>query len=145
MASKWINTIWAALDHIHVTLYHMSSGKVANTVANLPVLLITTYGRKTGKPRTKAVVYIKDGKDYLVSASAGGADHHPNWFFNLKNNPEAMIEIGEQTLIVKAYITAGEERSQLYEKFKTASGNFEKYEKGTSRIIPVIRLSPTTN
>jgi F420H(2)-dependent quinone reductase len=145
MASKWINKLWSALDKIHVTLYRLSGGKFANEVANLPVLLITSYGRKTGKARTKAIVYIKEGSDYLVSASAGGAKQHPSWYFNLKNNPEARIEVGEQNLRVKAYITEGEERSQLYEKFKSASANFEKYEKGTNRLIPVIRLSPSQN
>jgi hypothetical protein len=79
----------------------MSGGKFANKIANLPILLITTFGRKSGKPFTNAVVYIRDGQDYLVSATNGGADTHP------------------------------------------ASTNFVKYEQSTSRVLPVIRLSPT--
>jgi deazaflavin-dependent oxidoreductase (nitroreductase family) len=145
MASAWINKIWTALDRVHVGLYRMSGGKFANKVANMPVLLITSSGRKTGKPRTKAIVYVKDGQDYLVSASAGGADQHPNWYFNLKHKPEATIEVGEEIIAVKAHIAEGEERTKLYDKFKAASSNFEKYEKGTNRIIPVIRLSPSQN
>jgi deazaflavin-dependent oxidoreductase (nitroreductase family) len=123
----------------------MSGGKFANTIANLPILLITTYGRKSGKPRTNPIVYLKDGQDYLVSASVGGIDWHPGWYFNLRNKPEAKIQVGDKILKVTATITDGEERTGLYEKFKAASSNFVKYEKGKSRVIPVIRLTPTNN
>jgi deazaflavin-dependent oxidoreductase (nitroreductase family) len=69
-------------------------------------------------------------------------DWHPAWYFNIKNIPEARIQIGDQPMNVKAVIVEGEERSRLYEKFKAASPDFLKYEKGTSRVIPVIRLTP---
>jgi deazaflavin-dependent oxidoreductase (nitroreductase family) len=120
----------------------MSAGKFANKIANLPILLITTFGRKSGKPHTNPVVYLESGQDYLVSASAGGMDWHPGWYLNLKNQPRAKIEIGNKTFDVRAEIIEGEERVRLYEKFKAASSNFSKYEKGTSREIPVIRLTP---
>jgi F420H(2)-dependent quinone reductase len=129
-------------NSLHVALYRLSSGKFANTIANLPILLITTAGRKSGRPHTNPVVYIKEGQDYLVSASVGGMDWHPGWYFNLKTRPEAKIQVGGKILKVKATITDGEERTRLYEKFKAASSNFVKYEKGTSRVIPVIRLTP---
>jgi len=60
----------------------------------------------------------------------------------LKNWPEAKIEIGDKSFNVQAVIMEGEERVKFYEKFKSASSNFLKYEKGTSRVIPVIRLTP---
>ena len=129
-------------NSIHVALYRMSGGKFANQMANLPVLLITTLGRNSGKPHTNPVVYIEDGQDYLVSASAGGLDWHPDWYLNLKKSPEAKIEISDKRFNVQAVIMDGEERSRLYENFKAASSNFLKYEKGTSRVIPVIRLTP---
>jgi deazaflavin-dependent oxidoreductase (nitroreductase family) len=123
----------------------MSGGKLANRIANLPLLLITTAGRKSGKLRTSPIVYIKDGKDYLVSASAGGMDWHPDWYLNLKNNPKAKIQVGKQILNVTATMPKGEERTRLYEKFKAASNNFVKYEQNTTRVIPVVRLTPTGN
>jgi len=126
----------------HVALYRMSGGKFAGKIANMPILLITTFGRKSGKPYTNPVVYIQDAQGYLVAASTGGMDWHPGWYFNLKNKSEAQVEIGHQAFNVKAVITDGEERTRLYEKFKAASSNFVKYEKGTSRVIPVIRLTP---
>jgi deazaflavin-dependent oxidoreductase (nitroreductase family) len=140
--SKGLKKVLNIANGIHVALYRMSGGKFANQIANLPVLLITTFGRKSGKPHTNPVVYIEDGQDYLVSAPAGGMDWHPGWYLNLKNSPEVKIEIGDKRFNVQAVIMDGEERSRLYEKFKAASGNFLKYEKGTSRVIPVIRLTP---
>jgi deazaflavin-dependent oxidoreductase (nitroreductase family) len=108
----------------------------------LPVLLITTVGRKSGKPHTNPIVYLRDGEDYLVTGSAGGMDWNPNWYHNLKAHPDVKVEIGPQAFDLHAIITEGEERNQLYERFKAASSNFAKYEKGTNRVIPVIRLRP---
>jgi deazaflavin-dependent oxidoreductase (nitroreductase family) len=139
--SKRLRKVLNIANGIHVALYRMSGGKFANQIANLPVLLITTFGRKSGKPHTNPVVYIEDGQDYLVSASTGGMDWHPGWYLNLKNSPEVKIEIGDKGFNVQAVIMDGEERSRLYEKFKAASSNFVKYEKSTSRVIPVIRLT----
>ena len=130
-------------NKLHVSLYRMGRGKFANQIADLPVMLLTTIGRKSGKPHTNPVVYLQDGRDYLVSASSGGMDWHPKWYLNLKRTPEVKIEIGDKTLDVQAVIIDGEERARLYERFKAASSNFEKYKKGTTRKILVIRLIPT--
>jgi deazaflavin-dependent oxidoreductase (nitroreductase family) len=129
-----------AATKLHVALYRLSSGKFAGTMANLPVLLITTAGRISGKPYTNPVVYIRDGPDYLVSATAGGVDWDPGWYLNLKVRPQATIELGNTAFHVEAKITASEERTRLYERFKATSSNFGKYERKTSRVLPVIRL-----
>jgi deazaflavin-dependent oxidoreductase (nitroreductase family) len=143
--SKGVNRILKAANGLHVAVYRMSGGKFANKIANLPILLITTIGRKSGIPHTNPVVYIKDGQDYLVSATAGGSDWDPGWYRNLKARPDAKIEVGSQTFDVQATIKKGEERTRLYDKFKAASGNFAKYEQNTSRVLPVIRLTPTNH
>jgi deazaflavin-dependent oxidoreductase (nitroreductase family) len=143
MASTPMNAVIKFGKFVHVALYRMSKGRFANRIANLPILLLTSTGRKSGKQQTTPVVYIKDGDDYLVSASMGGMDWNPAWYHNLKANPQAKIEVGDKTFNVNAVITEGEERTRLYEKFKTASENFVQYEQKTSRVIPVIRLRPT--
>ena len=140
-----LKSIMRAANGAHVTVYRMSGGKLANRIANMPVLLLTTFGRRTGKPHTNPIVYIEDGGDYLVSASAGGMDWHPGWYRNLKARPEARIQIGDKVLDVRAAVAEGDERTRLYERFKAASGNFVKYEQGTTRTIPVIRLTPISN
>jgi deazaflavin-dependent oxidoreductase (nitroreductase family) len=111
------------------------------TMIGLPVLLLTTTGRKSGRPHTNPVVYLRDGDDYLIAASYGGADKHPTWYLNLKKNPAARIEIDGKQLEVKAAFADGPERAQLYERFKASSGNFVKYELATNRPIPVVRLT----
>jgi deazaflavin-dependent oxidoreductase (nitroreductase family) len=141
-SKRWMKRIGRAANSVHVALYRASGGKFANRIANLPLLLITTVGRKTGKTHINPVVYLRDGSDYLISASTGGMDWNPAWYFNLKQKPEIKIQIGDQALNVLAVIIEGEERNRLYGMFKAASPNFGKYERGTSRLIPVIRLIP---
>ena len=123
-------------------LYRLSRGKFANRIANLPILLLTTTGRKSGKERTTPLTFIKDGEDYVITASIGGMDWNPAWYHNLKDNPQVKIEVGDRTLNASAVITEGEERNRLYEQFKAASNNFVQYEQKTNRVIPVIRLKP---
>ena len=143
MTSALLKKAMKTANGLHVVLYRLSGGKLANEVADMPLLLITTFGRKSGKPHTNPVAYLKEGQDYLVAATVGGMDWHPDWYFNLKNRPQAKIKIGTKTFNVKATISTGEERARLYEKFKDASSNFVKYEKAVTRVIPVIRLTPT--
>jgi deazaflavin-dependent oxidoreductase (nitroreductase family) len=142
MASPLLKKVIRIVTDLHIGVYRMSMGKVVNRVANLPLLLITTYGRKSGKSRTSPIVYIQEGQAYLVAASAGGMDWHPDWYLNIRQTPQAKIEIGGKVFDVRAEITTGEERTRLYEKFKAASNNFVKYEASTSRVIPVVRLIP---
>jgi deazaflavin-dependent oxidoreductase (nitroreductase family) len=143
MASALLKRAFKLANGLHVALYRMSGGKFANKIANLPILLVTTFGRKSGKLYVNPVVYIKDGHDYLVSATAGGADTDPGWYLNLKTRPQAQIEVGSTSFDVQATIAESEERMRLYEQFKAASSNFVKFEKSTSRVLPVIRLTPT--
>ena len=141
--SKILNRFFSFGNKVHNGLYRMSSGKFANKAANLSILLITTIGRKSGKLYTNPVVYLNEGEDYLVAASAGGSDWHPDWYLNLLKTPEAKIEIGKMNIKVLATIVEGEDRNRLYGKFIAASSNFIKYEKNTSRVIPVILLKVT--
>ena len=143
MTSVMLKRVMKTANGLHAVLYRLSGGKLANEIANMPILLITTFGRKSGRPHTNPVAFLKEGQDYLVAASVGGMDWHPGWYFNLKNKPQAIIRVGDKTFDVKATITTGEERNRLYGKFKNASNNFVKYEKATIRVIPVIRLTPT--
>jgi F420H(2)-dependent quinone reductase len=127
---------------LNIALYRLSRGKFANRIANLPILLLTTTGRKSGKSRTTPLTYIQDGADYVITASFGGNDWNPGWYHNLENNPQATIEVGDKTIPVKVIITQNAERTRLYEQFKAASNNYVLYEQKTSRVIPVMRLKP---
>ncbi|MCW5852691.1 MAG: nitroreductase family deazaflavin-dependent oxidoreductase [Anaerolineae bacterium] len=140
--AQWMKGAFKVANNLHVALYRKSGGKLGNTIVGMPVLLITTFGRRSGKPKTNPVAFIQEGQDYLVSATSGGSDWHPDWYLNLKARPDAKIELGGKTLDVHATIAQGEERARLYDRFKAASSNFVKYEQNTSRVIPVLRLIP---
>ena len=144
MASPLQNQMVKLFTGLHVFLYRTSGGKIWGSVGGNPVLMLTTTGRKTGKPRTTPVMYVHKDNEYLITASAGGADQNPAWLSNLNSKPEATIEVDGKKIKVKAVITSGDERDKLYENFKALGSNFIEYEKKTTRKIPVIRLQPIT-
>jgi deazaflavin-dependent oxidoreductase (nitroreductase family) len=140
MASSLGNTFMKGFRNLHVFIYHISSGKMGGSILGSPVLLLTVTGRKSGQPHTLPLAYVRHNNEYLISASAAGADKNPIWLGNLEHNPQAKIEVDGKTFNVQATITTGDERTQLYELFKKQGSNFVEYEKKTTRKIPVIRL-----
>src|SRR5215212_11519731 len=86
----------------HVFIYRLTSGKVLGKLGNNPILLLDTVGRKSGKHRTTPLMYIRDGKNYVITASNGGADAHPGWYFNLKSNPKTTIQVLGEKMTVNA-------------------------------------------
>jgi deazaflavin-dependent oxidoreductase (nitroreductase family) len=142
MASVPPDMFFKIMNRIHIFLYRISRGKIWKNMLGMPVLLLTTSGRKSGQPRTTPVVYLRDDDDYLIAASKGGSASHPAWYFNLEATPEVRVEVGDQTFTARVTITKDEERDLLYEKFKTAGAHFATYEQNTTRTIPVVRLTP---
>jgi deazaflavin-dependent oxidoreductase (nitroreductase family) len=142
MASTFRRTLMKSLRNLQVFMYRLSRGKIGGSINGSPLLLLTVHGRKSGTPYTIPLAYIHHQGEYLISASAAGADKDPVWLSNLKSRPETRIEVSGKIYPVKATITTGEERDRLYELFKMQGSNFVAYEKKTSRRIPVIRLQP---
>jgi deazaflavin-dependent oxidoreductase (nitroreductase family) len=138
------DTLMKAFRNLHIFVYRVSGGKIGGRVFGSPVLLVSVTGRKSGKQYTIPLVYVQYNGEYLISASAAGADKNPVWFKNLESNPDAKIEVNGKAFNVKATIVIGEERDRLYELFKAQGSNFADYEKKTTRKIPVVRLQPTT-
>ena len=81
---------------VHTAVYRASGGRVAGEAGNLPVLLLTTTGRRTGKQRTAPLLFVRDGDDLVVVASNGGMDWFPAWWLNLQQHSFAVIEIGRE-------------------------------------------------
>ncbi len=142
MASGLSDTLMKSFRNLQVSLYRASGGKIAGSVLGSPLLLLTVTGRRSGKEYTYPLAYVRRDGEYLVSASAGGADRNPAWFANLASHPDAKIQVGDETYNVTATVTTGAERDRLYELFKAQGHNFAEYEKKTARKIPVIRLKP---
>lgn len=127
---------------IAVFLYNVSGGRIGGKLGKLPVLLLTTTGRKSGKQRTLPLNYIMDGAAYIITASAAGADRHPGWFFNIRSDPQATIKVKDKQIKVTAEIAGPEKKSELWAQLVAIAPNFAGYQKRTSRDIPMVILHP---
>src|SRR5258708_517971 len=94
--------------------FRTNAGKVSGPFAGAPLLLLTSVGAKSGEPRTTPLVYTTDGNRYVILASKGGAPTNPAWYHNLVANPQATVEVGTETVPVKAIVAKGDERDRLF-------------------------------
>ena len=106
----------------------------------LPVLLLTTTGRRSGLPRTKALMYLPRDQNFVVIASVLGEPRHPFWWLNLEANPNAFVEIGSNRYPVRAYEAEGEEREKIWRELTDKAPAYNDYQAQTSRRIPVVVL-----
>ena len=111
-----------------VFLYNVSGGRIGGKMDKVPVLLLTATGRKTGKKRTLPLIYIMDGSAYVITASAGGADKNPGWFFNIRSNPQATIQVKDKHITVMAEIAGQEKKSELWARLVEVAPNFAGYQ-----------------
>ena len=127
---------------IHRSLYRLTGGTLGGRLAGNPMLLLTTTGRKTGKPRTTPLQYMRDGENLVVVASNGGNARHPAWWFNIGANASATVQVGKETKRVHAETANEEERSRLWPLLIAAYSGYQDYEDETERTIPVVVLRP---
>src|SRR5205823_12921322 len=130
------------LSYWHVMLYALSGGRIDPSNDQAGFLKLTTVGRKSGKQRTVTLLYIKDAGAYVVTASNGGKDAHPGWFFNVRSNPEVTIQVKGQTKKVVAEVVGPEKRSKLWANLLEIAPMYAGYEKRSSREIPMVMLHP---
>jgi deazaflavin-dependent oxidoreductase (nitroreductase family) len=121
--------------------FRANEGRVA-AFARQPLLLLTHRGARSGTSRTNPLAYFRDGDDFVIVGSKGGAPTNPDWYHNLLANPDATIEVGTEKLAVTARPAAGQERERLWSMITSANPTFAQYEEKTSREIPVIILTP---
>lgn len=121
--------------------FRANQGKVGGQLANMPVLLLTTTGAKSGRTITKPLVYSKDGDRIVIIASFAGGPKSPPWYFNLVANPEATVEVGTERFRVRATVTSGEERERLFNRQAEQMPIFNEYRQKTTRQIPVVVLT----
>jgi deazaflavin-dependent oxidoreductase (nitroreductase family) len=127
----------------HVRRYQETDGEVGYIWNGVPILLLTTTGRRSGEPRTNALIYAQDRDDYLVVASMGGAPTHPNWYLNLLARPEADIQVRAEQLAVTARTAAEDQKKRLWAVMTGVWPNYEVYQTRTDRVIPVVVLTPS--
>lgn len=121
--------------------FRANQGVVGGNFANTPLLLLHTRGAKSGKARLNPVAYLEDGERFVIVASKGGAPTHPDWYHNLKANPQVRVEVGTDEFTAQAAIAEEPERTQLFEKMAARNPGFATYQRRTSRTIPVVILT----
>ncbi len=139
MFVKWLTRLVMA---IYVFLYRRTGGKVGGRLGAMPVLLLTTTGRKTGKKHTVPVMYLSESPNYIITASNKGGEKPPAWWLNLKGNPQATIEIGGNTRSVTTEQAGSAEKKRLWAQLVVKAPAFEGYQKRTQREIPMVILRP---
>jgi deazaflavin-dependent oxidoreductase (nitroreductase family) len=132
------------MGRFHAWLWTLTRGRFVDSVGAAPFLLLTTTGRKTRRLRTTPVLYLEDGRDFVVVASFGGNDMHPAWYLNLKECPEAEVVIrGERRRVIAREITS-EKKELIWRGLVKLYPQFEIYQQRTSREIPLLRLTAKT-
>ena len=126
----------------HLAVHRVTKGRVLGSVAGMPVLLLTTTGRRSGKARTTPLTFFRDGTDLVVIASNGGADRPPAWSLNLQQTPRAVVEIGTDQLVVTARLASERERERLWVVVTATYAGYARYQERTTRRIPVVLLTP---
>jgi len=119
--------------------FRANGGKVAQFEGR-PLLLLHHKGAKTGAERVNPLVYLPLDDNFAVFGSKAGAPTNPDWYHNLRANPDTQVEVGAETIPVRARVAEGEERDRIWEEQKRVNTNFADYEKLTTRPIPVVIL-----
>jgi deazaflavin-dependent oxidoreductase (nitroreductase family) len=125
----------------HVRVYRETAGARGYRWRGTTILLLTTHGRTSGQPRTTPLIYRTDGERWIVVASKGGAPAHPSWYENLLADPEATIEVLDETVSVLASTAEGEERARLWSLMAEVWPAYDDYQAKTDREIPVVVLT----
>jgi deazaflavin-dependent oxidoreductase (nitroreductase family) len=129
----------------HQFIYELSGGRIGERVGRAPMLLLHTTGRKSGRPRTAALLYHRDRDDYVVVGSKGGSDAPPAWLLNLKTTPDVEVQVGIKRFRAKARIASTEERRSLWPEVTTLWPQYDRYQSQTRRTIPLVILAPLIN
>jgi deazaflavin-dependent oxidoreductase (nitroreductase family) len=130
---------------VQVWMYRRSGGRRGGKApGGVPLLLLTTTGRKSGARRTRPVGFLPQGDGFVVCGSNGGSDRPPAWSLNLRANPAATVEVKERTLPVTASEVTGADYEPMWQAYTAAYPGFARYRTKTQRHLPLFVLQPST-
>ena len=128
---------------LHRSVFRASKGKLLNRGSGMPVLMLTTTGRKSGQPReTMLTSPLQDGEKVMLVASKGGDDRNPAWFLNLRDNPKVTVLMNGRSTEMTAHVADPTEKADLWPRIIADHSNYADYQAKTERDIPVIVLEP---
>ena len=135
------------MNAVHKSLFAASRGRLGKSIGKMPVVKLTTNGRRSGQPRTVMLATpIQDGDSYILVASKGGDDRDPDWYRNLVAHPAIILEplasgLGGPEPMVARTVSA-EERSELWPRIVAAYKGYGSYQDKTDREIPIVVVEP---
>ena len=133
---------------VHEALYKGSGGRIGHRVILVPTLLLTTTGRRTGRRRTSALIYARDGGDFVVVASNHGEDTDPGWLHNVREHPEVGLQVGRRTGTGRARIV-GRDDPDYGRLWALVNRNnhdrYTGYQRRTMRPIPLVIITPESS
>jgi deazaflavin-dependent oxidoreductase (nitroreductase family) len=142
----WFAALGRRLVPIDRWLLKRSGGRFAITGQHeLPSLLLTTVGRRSGQPRTTPLLYVTVDDGYVVVASNWGQAHHPAWSGNLLAQPEATVTIGSREIPVRGELATGTERDRIWRIVEAVWPAYNTYADRSGRDIRVFRLVPAVS
>ena len=126
----------------HIRQYEATGGKVGHDWNGAHCLILRTTGRRSGQTRKFPLIYGRDGRDYVVVASKGGAPENPGWYRNLVAHPDIEIQVRDQIIPVRARTATADEKRRVWPVMTAQWPDYDRYQAGTKRDIPVVLLSP---
>jgi deazaflavin-dependent oxidoreductase (nitroreductase family) len=126
----------------HVRQYEATGGKVGHDWNGTQCLILHTTGRKSGKTRKLPLIYGREGDRFIIVASKGGAPDNPGWYENLVAHPDVEIQVLDKVLPVRARTATAEEKKRVWPLMTAQWPDYDHYQAGTKRNIPVVILSP---
>jgi len=131
------------MTSLNVWAYRLTGGRLGGRFpGGAPVCLVTSTGKRSGQPRTAALLYLADGDNLVIVASKGGMSHSPAWYHNMVANPDVDVQIGSATRPMRARRASDEEKAALWPRLVAMYPDYDDYQARTARNIPVMILSP---
>lgn len=140
------DVVFKAMNALHRILLKVSGGRRGWTAQDMPVLELTTTGRKSGQPRSVMLTSpLQDGTALVVVASRGGDDQPPAWLLNIRDSPDVQVRLqGEPQQQMRGRVATPEERERLWPLVIADHENYAGYQARTTRQISLVLLEPVT-
>jgi deazaflavin-dependent oxidoreductase (nitroreductase family) len=135
--------VFKAFTSLHEAIFKASKGRVMGKFYGMPVVLLETTGRKSGKQRrTMLTSPVHDDDKVVLVASYGGDDRHPTWFLNARANPDVVVTMEGKTRKMRAHVASSEEKAELWPRVTGQYKGYAGYQTRTDRDIPLLVLEP---
>src|SRR5262245_39033116 len=140
---RWATVVIGIMTKLNVWMFRATGGRLGGKFrGGAPICLVTTTGKRSGEPRTVALLYIADRDDIVLVASKGGMSHSPAWYHNMMARPDVEVELGGTKRAMRARRASNAEKAALWPRLTAMYPDYDDYQARTTRDIPVVILSP---